>query len=237
MLIIGIDPGQSGGIAVIPLYSFASTRTYPLEKMTLADISTLLSEMRTGCGEWEGMKDTPIEAYLELPSLNPYLPGKKCRTCKRPPMRNSNSYWSLGRSVGQLEGLLYAHNIVPIHVNPRKWMNYLNCSTRGNKKITYTLAQNVFPFLTRTTKTGKVSSSVTHAVADSLLIALYGYLQYAKHIPTSVSTHVPHLKGQQNDSMSKPAAPVPSIGTFAGRSECARAFRRCPPRRTTSKPR
>lgn len=90
----------------------------------------------------------------------------------------------LGRSIGQWEGLATALNISVNLVPPKKWQSTLNCPTKGDKNISKKCAISAFPFLTD----NKGNSKITHDIADSLLIALYGYLQYAeeKYIPISV---------------------------------------------------
>ena len=90
----------------------------------------------------------------------------------------------LGRSIGQWEGLATALNISVNLVPPKRWQAALKCPTKGDKNISKNCAIRAFPFLTD--RNGK--STITHDVADSLLIALYGYLQYAeeKYIPHSV---------------------------------------------------
>jgi hypothetical protein len=191
MLIIGIDPGLQGGMSVIPVYAFNQTKTYPLAKFQLSDISQLLKDVRSGDSGFE--PDTVVYPYIEEPSLNPYLPGTACRICKKRPMRNSQSFAKLGRSLGQLEGVFIANGYIPTMVPPNKWQTYLGCQTKGDKNITKCLAIKVFPFLTRKLRgTGEDKSTITHAVADSLLIALYGYLQYAtpRYIPKSVTTNI-----------------------------------------------
>jgi hypothetical protein len=90
----------------------------------------------------------------------------------------------LGRSIGQWEGIATALNISVNLVPPKRWQAALKCPTKGDKNISKNCAIKAFPFLTD--KNGK--STITHDIADSLLIALYGYLQYAeqKYIPHSV---------------------------------------------------
>lgn len=91
---------------------------------------------------------------------------------------------ALGRSIGQWEGIATALNISVNLVPPKRWQARLNCATKGDKNISKKCAISAFPFLTD----NKGQSKITHDIADSLLIALYGYLQYAeeKYIPLSV---------------------------------------------------
>ena len=195
MLIIGIDAGANGGMAIIPLFAFHQTKAYQLADYSVYQLVNIFREIREGSkgpladiseADQEYSKDTPVEVYLEEPSLNPYLPGKPCPVCKKRPMRNAQSYTTLNRSLGLLEGLCVAQNWRPNLLSPQKWQNGLGTSTGGDKNVSKKFAESAFPFLTRTSTKGIVSSRVTHAIADALLIALYGYLQYATHIPSSV---------------------------------------------------
>ncbi len=145
----------------------------------------------------------------------------------------------LGRSVGQWEGIATALNISCILVPPKKWQSALNCPTRGDKNISKNLAIRCFPFLT--TREGKCT--ITHDIADSLLLALYGYLQYAtpKYIPLSVRNNTPTYsfgpntesleKENQNDSIPRiPNRPV-STPPNPRPSSPPRRSRRTPPLR------
>ena len=197
MNIIGIDPGLSGGVAVIPLYDFRRTTVYSLEHYSLSQLSALFQEFRAGGGVlYEQEKDTHCEVYLEEPQLPAFN------------THNSNGFSvqahkKLARSLGQLEGICIAAGYPPTLLSPRKWQNALGCATKGDKNITKNLAIKVFPFLSKVVRsgpdTGTSKSTITHAQADALLIALYGYLQYQNptKYPLSVSQNLPTLKIQR----------------------------------------
>ncbi len=186
MIIIGIDPGVSGGIGIIPLYDFYSSQMYSFSSFSLTDLSLLLQEYRTGNSLFSSSEekdiDTQVEIYLEEPSLpqTNHQNGNKF---------NIQAHKKLNRSIGQIEGVCVAHGYPPILVPPTRWQGFLNCKTKGNKRLTLDLAQDIFGHHKTTTKsTGQERSKVTHATADALLIALYGYLQYANHskLPSNV---------------------------------------------------
>jgi hypothetical protein len=210
MFIIGIDPGLSGGIAIIPLYSFKETIVYSLADYSLAQLAVIFQEYRAGGGpqytnsthnsapnpttyiDSEIPPDTHCEIFLEepqLPMLNTH---------------NSNNFSvqahkKLARSLGQLEGICIAAGYPPNLVSPRKWQGFLACLSKGDKNITKNLAIKCFPFLNRECKSGPNKglpvSTITHATADALLIALYGYLQYQnpERIPLTVRNNVPSI--------------------------------------------
>lgn len=193
MLIIGIDPGVHGGVAIIPLYAFRQTQIYALDKYTLSDLCAIFTDIRHGSDDKEPIlsdsplndmpyrKDTQVEVFLE----NPKLPGTMSF--------GVNVHRELGRSVGQMEGLCAAHNWIPELLSPQKWQRGLDCMTGGDKNITKTLAQHCFPFMFSRRSDGTPYSLITDSVADALLIALYGYLHYipSTKIPNSVRDNIP----------------------------------------------
>lgn len=178
MYVIGIDPGESGAMAIIPKEAIRNTKVFPLQKLGYDGVIDVMNDLKRQPFEPKTPWDNQFDVFLELPSLNPWLPGKPCHACKRPPTRNSQSFFKLGMSIGQWEGVFRTLGVSMTHVNPRTWMAFLGCKTGGDKKITRTFAQKMFPTLTKMQKNGKEVSIVTHDVADSLLIALYGYFQF-----------------------------------------------------------
>lgn len=211
MNIIGIDPGLNGGIAIIPFYDFKRTVVYSLADYSLGQLAILFQEFRGGGGILHQQeKDTHCEVYLEEPQLPAFN------------SHNSNNFSvqahkKLARSLGQLEGICIAAGYPPNLVSPRKWQGFLSCSTKGNKNTTKDLAIKCFPFLNRECKSGKNKglpvSTITHAVADALLIALYGYLQYQnpQRIPLTVSNSIPSiLPGRKKP----PVLSIPPVNTL-----------------------
>lgn len=234
MLIIGIDPGANGGIAIIPLYAFHRTRTFALANYELVDISNMFSEIRHGSPDTEDPEyrcDTQVEVFLEepqLPMFNKHTGGNF----------NVQAHKKLARSIGQMEGICIAHNWTVNTLSPQKWQNALKCRTGGDKNVTKNLAELVFPFLTKISATGKVSSNITHAIADALLIALYGYLQYATMIPNSVKHNLdgPLLERKRNESSTNGLVPTDGTGPRSSTRTntvptVTRPPRRLPPKR------
>jgi hypothetical protein len=185
MFYIGIDPGTSGGIAIIPAYDFAATSVHDLGKMELEDVAALFRELR--------LDDAPAYVLLENPQLPQYnhnISGNN----KGPRMIPGNTHRVLGQSVGQMQGVSTAFGYLPNLISPQKWQNRLQCRTGGDKNVSKNLAIRVFPFLNRYIKaTGEQKSTITHATADALLIALYAYLEHTepKYIPNTVRQNVP----------------------------------------------
>lgn len=136
--ILGIDPGVSGGMALISTdLSFIEVQVF--KHSTPADLaSQLLSK-----------QDLISMAYLE--GVNAM------------PKQGVSSTFKFGMNYGLWQGMLTALNIPFQRVYPLKWQTVMSCRTKGDKNISKTRAQELFPKL-----------KITHAIADALLIAEYG---------------------------------------------------------------
>ena len=78
------------------------------------------------------------------------------------PGQGVSSSFKFGMGFGGLKMALAAWEIPYELVPPQKWQKHLGCLTGGNKNITKAFAQALFPTI-----------RVTHAIADSMLIAEY----------------------------------------------------------------
>lgn len=151
--VIGIDPGVNGGIAWI------ADGKACVEKMpdTLEDLWDLICDIVSGKGgSPEARLNTALfglRAYIEQVSSSPQM--------------GVVSAFSFGRGYGNLEMALTAAGVPFERVRPQVWQKSLGCLTKGDKNVTKRKAQEMFPGI-----------KVTHATADSLLIAAYGAKQH-----------------------------------------------------------
>lgn len=137
MTYIGIDVGQSGSICAI-------TPTGPVaHKMPETD-KDLLDLLKSVVFSNDG------EAVAVLEQVNAM------------PKQGVTSSFHFGEGYGKLQMALMAAEIPYEKIRPQKWMKALGCLTGGNKNVTKTFAQQLFP-----------SIRVTHNIADGLLIATY----------------------------------------------------------------
>jgi crossover junction endodeoxyribonuclease RuvC len=79
------------------------------------------------------------------------------------PKQGVVSSFTFGKNFGFLIGLLTALEIPYEFVTPQTWQKNIGCLSKGNKNITKAAAQRLFPKI-----------KITHAIADSILIAEYG---------------------------------------------------------------
>lgn len=148
MIIIGIDPGQAGGIVCRDTTDMWKSPI--IEKMpeTELDILCLLREFWR-MAEAEGF---PVRAYLERVGARPG--------------QGAGGMWKFAEHYGNLRMALTAAGIPYEMVTPQKWQKALGCLSGGDKNVTKRRAQELFPQV-----------KVTHWNADAILISEYGVRQ------------------------------------------------------------
>lgn len=142
-MIMGIDPGWSGGVATIR--EGVGAKAIGFTKMTERDIYDAIMEM-----------------------INPMTASLTCYIEKvhSMPKQGVASSFKFGHNYGLLRGIIVALRIPFTEVSPMKWQTALGCRTGGDKNVTKQKAQQLYPSL-----------KITHATADALLIATYGFSQ------------------------------------------------------------
>lgn len=78
------------------------------------------------------------------------------------PGNGSASMFKFGFTTGLIRGMLAAHGLRRETATPQVWQKEMKCMSGGDKKVTRTRAQELFP-----------RQKVTHQIADALLIAEY----------------------------------------------------------------
>lgn len=119
---VGVDPGQSGAIAVVMP---SGNATWIKLNSTDHDIADWLRDLRTNGGS--------VVARIELVNAMP--------------KQGVSSTFKFGRSFGFLQGLLVALQIPFEFVTPRKWQTAMKCLTGGDKNISKAAAQRLWPNL------------------------------------------------------------------------------------------
>jgi crossover junction endodeoxyribonuclease RuvC len=127
VICIGIDPGQSGGIAWIEP-AFVTPRVAGAAKMpeTEHDVCEYLRQLGRERGE-------PVLVVIE--HVTPM------------PKQGLGSTWKFGQHYGMLRGILAALGWRYELIRPQKWQATLGCLTHGDKNITKAMAQRLFPEL------------------------------------------------------------------------------------------
>jgi crossover junction endodeoxyribonuclease RuvC len=119
-LIIGIDPGKSGAIAVI----------WPDGEMCKT----------AARGDWTPADQVDWLLGYDLEGAVAYI--EKVHSS---PQMGVVSAFSFGKSLGFLLGVLTAAKIPYREVTPQKWQSAMDCMTRGNKNVTKHAAQKLWP--------------------------------------------------------------------------------------------
>lgn len=154
MIYVGIDPGVGGGIAFL---DDVGAIVY-VGKMPETDRDIWDCLETAG-----GMRSDPRPMRCAIERVNPGVfgrPGAKMGVV---------SAFTFGGGYRALKMALTGLRIPFDEVLPVKWQTAMQCRTRGDKNVSKTRAQQVFP-----------SAKVTHAVADALLIA-----EYCRRVKTS----------------------------------------------------
>lgn len=146
MIILGVDPGMSGALAVLPIgddgHISAEPSAFKFDSLTERDIADLFWKCYLDSGE-------QLFAFIE-------------RVHSMPKQGVASSF-KFGLSYGFLRGCLTTVGIPFEDVTPQKWQKLMGCMTKGDKNISKARAQQLFPRL-----------KITHAIADALLIGECG---------------------------------------------------------------
>lgn len=132
---IGIDPGKIGGISIIGPSGIKAFKMPDTER----DLWDLLESLKT----WQ---DLPSIAMLEKVASSPQM--------------GVVSVFTFGRGYGALRMALTGLAIPFEDILPAKWQKGLGCLTGGDKNVSKSRAQQLFP-----------GTKWTHATSDAALIA------------------------------------------------------------------
>lgn len=123
--IIGIDPGKSGGIALLGPSGYHESEA--LNKLTEADLADTLRKWSVAAA----FEQVRVIAHVErVHSM---------------PKQGVSSTFTFGQSYGFLRGCLHAISIPFEEVTPAKWQRAMGCLSKGDKNITKAKAQQLFP--------------------------------------------------------------------------------------------
>ena len=142
-LYLGIDPGKSGAMAVVnPRGEFVDVIKL---KETQHDVWSWLDSYRGSVG------------FAVLEKVHSM------------PRQGVASSFKFGESFGFCQGMLVAASIRFELVTPQRWQKALGCMSKGDKNVTKSRAQQLFP-----------GQKIIHATADALLLAEYARRQREK---------------------------------------------------------
>lgn len=125
MIIIGIDPGKSGGIA------WCNDGKFTVEKMpeTALDLWELICNIADRVAS--STRHLDCVAYLEQVHSSPQM--------------GVTSAFTFGHGFGQIEMALTAAGIPFERLRPQAWQKAMGCMTKGDKNVSKRRAQELFP--------------------------------------------------------------------------------------------
>ena len=157
MVIIGIDPGLTGALAVCYDTGYSSFRDMPTfargngrvkRVVNVSDLSELISL-------WiEGYDKNEIMVYLETQTARPG--------------QGVAGVFSLGHTLGCIEGVIAAKGLEVSLVRPAEWKKSLKLGK--DKGGSLAMARKLFP-------DAKLHLKKHHNRAEALLIAHYGWIE------------------------------------------------------------
>lgn len=131
---MGVDPGASGAIAVV---------------CSEGQVYTVIR-----------LDGTEHDVAISVGMIAPYIRMAYIERVHAMPRQGVASTFKFGTSYGFCRGVLVSHAIPFVGVTPAKWQQGMGCRSGGDKNVTKSAAQRLWP-----------SHKVTHRNADALLIA------------------------------------------------------------------
>jgi len=165
MIYIGIDPGVSGGIGVITVRPDLLVTGIEVQAFKIPATEMDLHNLLKGICFNSNLRIVDVFCYLEkaqaFPGAQKVTRCPRCSyTLKTRQSQGVASTFKFGMQYGTLKGILTALHIPFELIRPVDWQRALGCMTKGDKNISKTKAQQLFPDI-----------KVIHATADALLIA------------------------------------------------------------------
>jgi len=151
--IIGIDPGKSGGIALLYRMKVNGKLTKIAKVWKMPETERDVWECITNL-QW---RNIDLFAFIEQVAAMP--------------KQGVSSTFKFGQHYGMLRAFLIAAGISFETIWSSKWQRKLGCLSKSDKNVTKAKAQELFPEI-----------KITHATADALLIAEYGYRKRREEI-------------------------------------------------------
>ena len=160
MNILGIDPGNSGALAVLRCegdqIDLVSVHSFPRLRRKVSGSAKEEIDLAGLCVLLRGLIDAKLTAYLERVGA---MPGQ-----------GVSSMFTFGRAVGQVEALLVALGCPTQYVTPRIWKSRFSLTAEKDESLR--VAKLLWPAQAYLFDLGNKRDSI--AVAEAALIGRYG---------------------------------------------------------------
>jgi crossover junction endodeoxyribonuclease RuvC len=170
MLVVGIDPGLTGALALIDRTGLVACADMPVMVRGNGKGSVKNqvnpAALRDILQGWANGHDR-IEFHVVIENQRPFrLPGQKAQ--------GSSSVFSLGLTTGIIEGVVSTMGFAQELVEPGVWKKALELSARGpdKKEIARTMAQRLYP-------QADLKLVKSHNRAEAILLARWGFLKHS----------------------------------------------------------
>lgn len=131
---LGVDPGKSGAMAIVD------------------EDGDLIQTCR--------LNETQADVWAWLQGVAPRVAFAVLEKVHAMPRQGVASTFKFGESFGFCQGMLVAAGVPFELARPLKWQGVLDCRSKGDKNVTKSRAQQLFPH-----------AKVIHATADAMLLA------------------------------------------------------------------
>ena len=159
MIVIGIDPGKRGGVAMLDSVYCGGVDHFS-RMMPDSPVGFAMSIKEAVLCEG---KSEVVVAYVEL--------------VHSMPKQGVASTFSFGKGFGEILGVLAALNIRTELVSPQKWKRAVLAGTDRDKAAAIQFVQENYPYIDLTPGRCRVPQD---GIADAVCIAHYGMLQETK---------------------------------------------------------
>lgn len=170
MIIIGIDPGCNGGIAVLNTITGKITATYRLSKLELPQVVALFQDFFI----MSRLKDG-LSCVFEKPFLKPHMVYKLCPKCKSKILTAVPQQGIMTSLInyGKLLGIASGANLFVAEVESAEWKKHLGLTK--DKSLSFDLVKKLYPEV-------ELKYKAQDGVAEAILIAHYGKEVLCKNI-------------------------------------------------------
>ena len=156
--ILGIDPGKTGGLAVLDVHGkVVSLTPMPMQAKEF-DVNTL----------FQIIQGIPEGSMVVMERVNAF------------PGQGVSSVWSFAYGVGLIHGLVRASQVPLELVSPVTWQKATCGPTGGDKSVTAAWAARMFPGAPIVPKGCRKPHE---GIVDALGIAWFGLLKYGASMP------------------------------------------------------
>ena len=169
MVVIGIDPGLTGALALMDHHGLQAVQDMPTMQRALA-LGTVKNQVNAAAvtqllKEWT-REHSRNEILVVLEHQRPiHFPGAK--------PQGSSSVFSLGHTTGILEGVVVALGFPHREVTPQTWKKALGLPGGAkNKGVVRAKAQRLYP-------EAPLTRVMDHNRAEAIMIARWGYQENA----------------------------------------------------------